>query len=227
MGIIYSYINQINNKQYIGQTVNPNQRKSAHKSDAFNEKSSEYNSPLHRAFRKYGYENFDYEILAQTDDIDALNLLEEFFIDKFNTRIPNGYNIEIGGKNCIKSPMPLEEKEKRIWDKAKLTEQEVIELRLAFKNKQSPKKIYEELYKNRLHYQSFMNIWTGKRYSLIMPEVFETTEKHTKLNEEIVKIIRKDREETKMSYEKLAKKYGVSKATISDIVNFRTWKNVQ
>jgi hypothetical protein len=32
-----------------------------------------------------------------------------------------------------------------------------------------------------------MNIWIGKRYSLIMPEVFETTKKHTKLNEEVVR----------------------------------------
>ena len=227
MGIIYSNTNQINNKQYIGQTINPSQRKNAHKSEAFNEKSHDYDSPLHRAFRKYGYENFDYEILAQTDDIDALNLLEEFFIDKFNTKVPNGYNIEIGGKNCFKPPMSLEEREKLTWQKGKLTEQEIIDLRLAYKNKQSPKKIYEEFYKDKMHYQSFMNIWTGKRYSLIMPEVFEETKRHTKLNEEIVRTIRKDRAEMQMSYEKLAKKYGVSKGTIADIINFRTWKEVQ
>lgn len=227
MGIIYSYTNKINGKQYIGQTINPNQRKNAHKSDAFNINNKNYDSLLYRAFRKYGYDNFNYEILAQTDDIEALNLLEEFFIDKLNTQTPNGYNIESGGKKCEKPKMSLENKKKRIWDQAKLTEEEVISLRLAFKEKKSPKKIYDDLYKDRLQYQSFMNIWTGKRYSLIMPEVFETTQKHTKLNEEIVKAIRQDREQTKMSYDKLANKYGVSKATIADIVNFRTWKNVQ
>ena len=226
MGIIYTYINKINNKRYIGQTINPQQRKNAHKSDAFNSNSSDYNSILHQAFRKYGYENFTYEVLAQTDDIDALNLLEIFFIDKFNCQIPNGYNIEQGGKNSIKPPMTKENKMERIWDQAKLTEEEVIELRIAYKNNESPKKIYEMKYKDRLHYQSFMNIWTGKRYGLIMPEIFEE-KRHTKLTEEIVKQIREDRKNTGMSYEKLANKYNISKATISDVINFRTWKNVQ
>lgn len=226
MGIIYSYINKINKKQYIGQTINPEDRQHAHKSNAFNEKNSEYNSPIHRAFRKYGYDNFEYQILAQTDDLDALNLLEEFFISKFDTQIPNGYNIEKGGKNCQKPPLDIEEREKLIWDQAKLTKDEVIELRKAYQNKESPKEIYEKKYKGRLHYQSFMNIWTGKRYSLIMPEVFQES-RRTKLTEEIVRAIRQDRQNTQLSYEKLAKKYNISKATIADIVNLRTWKNVQ
>lgn len=225
MGIIYTYINKINNKRYIGQTINPQQRKNAHKSDAFNSNSPDYNSILHQAFRKYGYENFTYEVLAQTDDIDALNLLEIFFIDKFNCRIPNGYNIEQGGKNSIKPPMTIENRMEHIWDQAKLTEEEVIELRIAYKNNESPKKFYEMKYKDRLHYQSFMNIWTGKRYSLIMPEIFEK-KRHTKLTEEIVRQIREDRKNTGMSYEKLANKYNISKGTIADIINFRTWKNV-
>lgn len=226
MGIIYSYINKINKKQYIGQTINPEDRFRAHKSNAFNKKNSEYDSPIHRAFRKYGYDNFEYQILAQTDDLDALNLLEEFFINKFDTQIPNGYNIEKGGKNCQKPPLDIEEREKLIWDQAKLTKDEVVELRKAYQNKESPKEIYEKKYKERLHYQSFMNIWTGKRYSLIMPEVFQEP-RRTKLTEEIVRAIRQDRQNTQLSYEKLAKKYNISKATIADIVNLRTWKNVQ
>ena len=43
---------------------------------------------------------------------------------------------------------------------------------------------------------------------------------------EIVKQIRKDREDLKLSYDKLAEKYGVSKGTIADIIKCRTWKNV-
>ena len=70
MGIIYCYTNLVNNKKYIGQTINPKERFNQHKSSAFNEKDNEYNSPLHRAFRKYGYENFKYEILIENDEID-------------------------------------------------------------------------------------------------------------------------------------------------------------
>lgn len=70
-----------------------------------------------------------------------------------------------------------------------------------------------------------MNIWTGKRYGLIMPEVFEKG-RHTKLTKDIVQQIRKDREDNNLSYEKLANKYNISKSTISDIINGRTWKNI-
>jgi ribosome-binding protein aMBF1 (putative translation factor) len=58
-----------------------------------------------------------------------------------------------------------------------------------------------------------------------MPEVFQKG-RHTKLTANIVKQIREDREKTNLSYDKLAEKYGVSKGTIADIINKRTWKNV-
>lgn len=61
MGLIYSFTNTINNKKYIGQTINSTkERYYNHKSAYKNEKSCDYNSPLHRAFRKYGFDNFEY-----------------------------------------------------------------------------------------------------------------------------------------------------------------------
>lgn len=55
-----------------------------------------------------------------------------------------------------------------------------------------------------------------------MPEVFKEKYRHTKLNTEIVKNIRKDREENNLSYQKLAEKYNISKSTIADIIKKRT-----
>ena len=225
MGIIYCFTNKINNKKYIGQTINPNQRYNAHKSNYQNSNNQEYNSLLHKAFRKYGFENFDYEILSKDiDDIELLNQLEIFYIKKFNTKVQNGYNVESGGKNAPK-PKTLEHKKKEIWSQAKLTEEEVIELRKAYKAKKSPTEIYNKKYKDRLHYNSFLNIWSGRRYGLIMPEVFEKG-RHTKLTADIVKKIRKDKETLNLSYQKLADKYGISKSTVADIINYRTWKDV-
>lgn len=225
MGIIYTYINKINGKMYIGQTINPEKRYNAHKSSYQNPNDKEYDSLIHRAFRKYGFENFEYKILAQDiEDIETLNKLEIFFIQNYNTQTPNGYNVEPGGKNCNK-PKTLEHRKKEIWGQAKLTEEEVIELRKAYQNKKSPTEIYNQKYKERLHYNSFLNIWTGKRYGLIMPEVFEKG-RHTKLTAEIVKKIREDKEKNKLSYTKLAEKYHISKSTVADIINKRTWKDV-
>lgn len=226
MGIIYCFTNKINNKKYIGQSIrNDKSRYNNHKSSYKNPNDGEYESPLHRAFRKYGFENFNYEILAQDiEDISILNELEIAYINQYNCQRPNGYNIEPGGKNCAK-PKTIEHRKKEIWAQAKLTEEEVVELRKAYQRKESPTKIYKEKYENIIHYNSFLNIWSGRRYALIMPEVFENG-RHTKLNAELVKTIRQDRKDNNLSYQKLADKYGISKSTIADIISMRTWKNV-
>ena len=226
MGIIYCFTNNVNGKKYIGQSISKgNARYNNHKSSYKNPDDCEYESPLHRAFRKHGFENFTYEVLAQdVENIDLLNQLEIQYIQQYNCQIPNGYNIEPGGKNCAK-PKTIEHRKKEIWAQAKLTEEEVIELRKAYQRKESPTKIYKEKYEDIMHYNSFLNIWSGRRYALIMPEVFEKG-RHTKLNAETVKLIRKDREETNLSYDKLAEKYGISKGTIADIIKKRTWKDV-
>ena len=169
---------------------------------------------------KYGPENFHYELLeSQVENYDEREI---YWIDYYHSRVPNGYNVETGGKNCER-PLTDAQKEKLRWSHAALTEKEVIELRIAYQNKESPTKIYDEKYKDRLHYNSFLNIWSGKRYKNIMPEIIENG-RHTKLNLELARQIRKEREETKLSYDKLAIKYNVSKSAIADIIKGRTWK---
>lgn len=113
--------------------------------------------------------------------------------------MPNGYNILPGGKNASIGPLPVEVKKKLTWARAKLTEDEVIILRLAYANKESPKAIYDKYYKNLLHYNSFLNIWSGRRYKYILPEVIENG-RHTKLTEDIVRQIKLDYKNTKISY---------------------------
>lgn len=225
MGIIYCFTNNINGKKYIGQSIrSTNERYSNHKSSYKNKNSSSYDSILHKAFRKYGFENFNYKILVdiEDDNIDMLNELEVYFIDKYNTVIPNGYNIEPGGKNSPK-PKTKEHKEKLTWGQAELSLNEIIELRIAYKNNESPSKIYKEKYQDRLHYSSFLNIWSGRRYKNIMPEYIKSG-RHTKMTQEQADEIRQRYKEEQISYNKLAEQYNCSKSTIADIIKNRTWR---
>ena len=221
MGIIYCYRNKINGKRYIGQTINPQQRKSAHISD-----STHIDTKFYRAVRKYGWDNFEYEILAESEDRNVLDKLEVDFIKSFNS-IENGYNIRSGGEH----PTMGEETRKKLqqanaFQNAELSEKEIIELRIAYLNYDSPSQIYNEKYKDRLHFNSFLNMWTGARYAYVMPEVFEQRQGRKKYNETVVKEIRRMRKDEKLSYDKLSKLFGIPKPTIADIIKYRTWKNV-
>ena len=90
--------------------------------------------------------------------------------------------------------MKEETKVKLMKAHASLTEKEVKELRLAYKNHESPSQIYREKYQNKIHYNSFLNIWSGQRYKTIMPEVFTEKNRHIKLTEDIVRAIKIDRQ---------------------------------
>ena len=62
---IYLYINQINNKKYVGQAKDFNKRHREHINESKRKCSKEYNLPFHSAIRKYGIENFDIIILKE------------------------------------------------------------------------------------------------------------------------------------------------------------------
>ena len=73
---IYKIENKLNGKIYIGKSVNILERFNTHKRNAFNTKSLEYDKVLYKAFRKYGIENFDFEIIEECIDKDFLNARE-------------------------------------------------------------------------------------------------------------------------------------------------------
>lgn len=100
-GEIYIIKNFANGKMYIGQTVqNSQQRYSQHIREAYAKGRKEYDYCLSRGIRKYGKESFDYAILADMVPIDDLDLVEEHYIDMYNTTDPKyGYNMSIGHRD--------------------------------------------------------------------------------------------------------------------------------
>jgi len=95
---IYKCVNNINKKIYIGYTNKPlKQRISEHKSSS--KKGSYY--LLHKALRKYGQENFSWEIILMSKDKDyMLKEMESYFIKKYNSYFEtgHGYNMTYGGQ---------------------------------------------------------------------------------------------------------------------------------
>ena len=92
---IYKITNLINNHCYIGQSVNIAKRWVREKSDANNINSESYNTALSRAFRKYGIENFSFEIIEECDQT-VLNEREKYWITYYDSH-HNGYNSTDGG----------------------------------------------------------------------------------------------------------------------------------
>ena len=96
MNYIYKIENLINHKCYIGQTRNIQKRWNRHKTAPFNKNDNAYDYPLYRAIRKYGLENFSFEILEECS-IQDLNEREKFYINKYDTYF-HGYNQTLGGE---------------------------------------------------------------------------------------------------------------------------------
>lgn len=92
MFTVYKITNQINQKCYIGSSIRVNKRWQEHKRVAFNPNDQKYNYPLYQAFRKYGLENFIFEILK--DDFNTqeeMSKYEQQMIIFYNS-VNNGYN---------------------------------------------------------------------------------------------------------------------------------------
>ena len=94
---IYLVLNKVNNKMYVGQSVNIDRRWYDHLYKAFSVKDISYNSPLHQSFRKYGIENFEFTVLCECL-VEELDEKEKQYIQDLNTLSPNGYNILQGGQ---------------------------------------------------------------------------------------------------------------------------------
>ena len=92
MFTVYKITNQINGKCYIGSSIRVIKRWQEHKNNAFNPNAPSYKYPLQCAIRKYGLENFLFEIL--NDNLDSFKEMEQYeyemilYYDSYN----NGYN---------------------------------------------------------------------------------------------------------------------------------------
>lgn len=95
IGYIYKHTSP-SGKSYIGQTVRtPEIRWNQHVNNAYRN-DKEATEAFAHAIRKYGKDSFTHEILLKINE-NMLDYYECKFIDGYNTKVPNGYNIRSGG----------------------------------------------------------------------------------------------------------------------------------
>ena len=92
---IYKIENLINHTCYIGQSIRIEKRWNDEINASKNPNDKAYNYPLQRAIRKYGKENFSFEILEGCSR-QELNKKERYWVKQFDSFF-NGYNQTLGG----------------------------------------------------------------------------------------------------------------------------------
>ena len=155
---IYKITNKLNGKVYIGQATNLERRLSEHK--------QKRTLTIDDYINVLGSENFDFSIIEECKK-EELDEKEQLYINQYDSQ-KNGYNIQKGGFNnsCGEGN-----------GRARLTEKDVIIIRQAYNDHKKQKEIYEQL-KEKTTWSNFQNVWQGRNWTHIMPEVYTEENKN-------------------------------------------------
>jgi group I intron endonuclease len=106
MGYIYVIENKVNNKKYVGQTINPDMRWKRH----IQQDMKKSNCLIGNAFKKWGLENFEFTVIEECEN-HKMSEREQYYIKYYNTYVgydnANGYNMTIGGEALYSENNPF------------------------------------------------------------------------------------------------------------------------
>lgn len=155
---LYKITNNINQKIYIGITNDYKKRWANHGLG---------NSAISQAIKKYGKENFTFEVLFKNVSIDEIDELEIKQIQKYNSLAPNGYNIAKGGRYNKGGNKPLFGNENGhsllSYEEAKYIKE----------HRNEPMYVLYNLYSEKISYETFKKVYKNKTYLNIIPTVPE------------------------------------------------------
>jgi len=229
--LVYLITNLINKKIYIGQTINHvAQRQAVHKHRAKLYSSGNYgtNSYLYNAICKYGFDNFKFEVIEDfietQEELDLAEIWWIFIYRSINRDI--GYNISPGGNG-----------KGRVSDETRKKISEANKGEKSFQYGKSPSlETRAKLSKaNKGHKMSDLQRQKCSEAHKGLKQSEETKRKRSKafigekstsakFTNEQVKLIRIERESTKISIRALSEKYNVSKGCIKDMIYYRSYK---
>ena len=218
MHYIYKYTNKITGKHYIGQTNDLRKRYNGHKSESFNPNAKGYDLPFHCAIRKYGMENFSYDVLEEIADGESqafINEREIYFIGYYHSLVKdNGYNLTIGGDGSPKLPLTYEEKLKR----SKLfTGEEIQDIQKRLLNDEEYDDI-EKIYAPKLKRTFLVNINTGANF--YNPEFNYPLKKNAKsrFSQKEIRAI-KEKIKAGIKYSEIQKEFNIKSAGFISMIN--------
>lgn len=208
-GSIYKIECLLNNKIYIGQTVQnpPIKRWLDHYKEINNLSNKLY---LYRAIRTLGIENFTFQILETNIELSNLNKKEIEYIKKYNSDDRRyGYNLTKGGGFTAKSKIDEDKVKEIIYAIKTETEKSFVEIA----------RIYD------VSREMVSDINTGETwyFSNLEYPIRDNSKNKFKLKEQDVYDIY-IKLKNKMSLTDIAKEYGVSVTNISNINNGITYK---
>lgn len=189
-GLIYKVKCKINGKCYIGQTtLSIEKRKKQHTYYALN---NIVNTHFYNALKKYGLENFKWNIIEDNILESKLNEKEIYYINNQNTFL-NGYNMTEGGSI---SPMRYKKTRKKISGENHWTKR----LSITEETKQKISKSIKNLWKND-EYRKEMTMKT--KMAMMNPNIREKLRKANtgkKLSEETRKRMSKSKSKEYIIY---------------------------
>ena len=143
------------NMFYIGKSNDIKRRFKEHQQKTYEQSRI----PFDKYIKEKGIEAFTYEILEECS-IEKLSEREKYWTDKFEAT-KSGNKFDGGLRDVVGNNNPNK----------KITENDVIEIRKAYAAHKKQKDVYE-FYKDKISFSYFQNLWQGKSWAHIMPEVF-------------------------------------------------------
>lgn len=200
VAIIYFLKNKINNKVYVGQTWRTLDERM---------KSGYVGCPkIHRAIKKYGKNNFYYELITFCFTQEAADKIEINFIEKYDS-IKNGYNVCMGGSGVMKG--------------RKHTPESLAKIGKASKNISDETRL-----KRSLASTGERNGFYGKKHSKESIAKISGENNHgAKLNDEKVIEINKLLDDGNLTLDKIGKMFNVSRSIISSINAGKNWGHLK
>lgn len=239
---IYKITNVINNKMYIGQSINLHKRFTEHVySVGYESTKKRY---LYRAINKYGIENFTVEVIEECsieDKEELKNYLDErevYYIKYYKSEV-DGYNCTSGGdinpsynQGVVRKRTYILLNNKEVNEKlrlkgennprARLTDEMVIDIRNRYSKGEPRKEIYKDYEKN-VGYGAFQYAMYGKTWRHLKPPT-KPNKRGEKLTSSKVYAMRELYREGKMVKD-IADMYNISSKHASRVLNLGRWRD--